>query len=265
MAKIGNYNVKKKIGEGGFGRVFQAEHILLGTDACLKQNIRATEADADLLMYESKLIWKLEDYHSIPKVKDFYRTDKDEAVMVMSFIDGSTLEDIVQKKGALHPEDASWIMERLLGALYFIHSYGVVHTDIKPQNVFVEPNKRDIKLIDFGLASYKPKSTTLPVGFSPKYAAPELMLGKPPIPETDYYGAGIVMLRALGGDVSKKSFRPDTPKEIVEFCNKLLLYDPLQRPRWENGILIQELSEVRQQVFGRRHADSDKHVKGGKD
>tara|TARA_Y100000310_G_scaffold265423_1_gene276457 strand:- start:205 stop:1002 length:798 start_codon:yes stop_codon:yes gene_type:complete len=263
MASIGNYKIKKQIGEGGFGRVYEAEHKILKEKACIKQNIRGDPEEAALLMYEAKLLWNLDEYHSIPAVKDFFQLDEDSAVIIMKHIEGKTLEELVESKGALHPEDASWIGERLLGALYYAHSHGVIHTDVKPENVFVEPKKRDIKLIDFGMASFKPTSKTRPIGYSPKYAAPELVRGQPPIPETDLYGAGIVMLRALGGDVAKKSFRSDTPEEIVEFCNKLLLYDPRERPNWHSENLIESLSDIRQKVFGRRHLDDKKKLKGG--
>ncbi len=259
MDRIGHYKIMKGIGEGGFGAVYQAEHTLLGTTACLKRNLNKSPTDVDFLRYEAQLLWKLDEYHSIPSVKDFLELDKNNAVMVMKYIDGKTLEDVVVDKGPLHPEDACWITERLLGALYYSHYNGVVHSDVKPQNVFVEPAKHDIKLIDFGLASYKPKSSTKPFGYSPKYAAPELTLGEPPIPETDLYGAGIVMLRALGGDVAKKEFRKDTPSQLVDFCTGLLRYDPRDRPHWEKDNPLEMLGTIRQKVFGRRHIS----VKGG--
>ncbi|MDO8516898.1 MAG: serine/threonine-protein kinase [Nanoarchaeota archaeon] len=262
MATIGNYRVLTQIGEGGFGRVFQAEHLVLGEKACLKQNINSSVEDVELLKHEVKLLWNLDEYHSIPSVKDFIQLDRTNAVLVMKYIDGKTLEDIVEKKGPLYPEDACWITERLLGALFYAHCYGTIHSDVKPQNVFVEPRKHDIKLIDFGLASYKPGSHTKPAGYTPKYAAPELVNGNPPIPQTDLYGVGMVMLRALGGDIAKKSFRSDTPEEITEFCNELLRYNPLERPSWEKNNPLERLANVREKVFGRRHSSDDK-LKGG--
>ncbi|MEI6731088.1 MAG: serine/threonine-protein kinase [archaeon] len=265
MTTLGNYKILKQIGEGGFGRVYQAEHIILGARACIKQNKEASKLAVGLLEHEAKLLWELYEYHSIPGIKDFIKINDESAFLVTSYIDGRTLEEIVSKKGAIHPEDSCWITERLLGALYYIHSNGVVHSDVKPENLFVEPKKRDIKLIDFGLATYKPTSVTKPAGYTPKYAAPELMAGNTPIPESDIYGAGIIMLRALGGDVAKKSFRPDTPKEIVEFCQSLLRYNFRERPTWEKDNPLTTLSDIREKVFGRRHIDDAalKELKGG--
>ena len=265
MGRIGNYEIEKEIGQGGFGRVFQARHIYLGEKACIKQNIRASEEDVNILKHEAKLLWTLDEYHSIPSIKDFYTIDRENAIMIMKYIDGKNLETIINKHDALHPEEVCWITERLLGALYYAHCNGVIHSDVKPQNIFVEPKKRDIKLIDFGLASYNPTSATKPKGFTPAYAAPELVMGNPPLPETDIYGVGIVMLYALGGDVQKKEFRSDTPKEIVDFCNRFLVYDVRDRPSWEKENLIETLSDIREKVFGRRHMGTPVNipVKGG--
>jgi len=266
MSKIGNYIITGKIGEGGFGKVYAAEHEILGTKVCVKRNTFPSEEDVELLKYEARLLWQLDEHHSIPAIKDFFLLDEENAAMVLKFIEGKTLEELVDKKGPIHPEDASWITERLLGALYYIHCHGVVHTDVKPQNVFIEPRKRDIKLIDFGLASFKPTSATKPLGYTPKYAAPELIIKNPPTPETDLYGVGMVMLRALGGDINKRAFRDDTPEELVDFGNKLLLYDPKERPNWDKENLIETLSDIREKVFGRRHCGTPpklKAVKGG--
>jgi len=253
MTLIGNYKILKGIGEGGFGAVFQAQHRILGTKACIKRNIRKEEEDVALLRYEAQLLWGLDEYHSIPSVKDFIEIDAKNAALVMRYIDGQTLEDHVATKGPIHPEDVCWIVERLLGALYYAHYQGVVHTDVKPHNVFVETQKRDIKLIDFGLATYRPTSATKPLGYSPLYAAPEIINGNPPVPETDLYGMGMTMIRALGGDIAKKSFRADTPKEIVQFCSELVRHDLRDRPSWDKEDLIARLSDIRQSVFGRRH------------
>jgi serine/threonine protein kinase len=252
MTTIGNYRIIAKIGEGGFGRIFQAEHVILDEKACIKQNINASPHDADLLRKEAKLLWRLSEHHSIPGCKDLIQLGKHDYAMVMDYIDGKTLDTIVKENGRLHPEDASWITERLLGALHYCNYNGVIHSDVKPENIFIEPKKHDIKLIDFGLAAYRPSSSTRPLGYTPQYAAPELLLGSPPVPETDIYGAGIIMLYALGGDLNTKALPTDTPERLKEFCTGLLQYDSAARPRWEQDI-VQQLSDIRLEVFGRRH------------
>ena len=250
--RLDQYRIVREIGEGGFGRVFQAEHKLLGEYACLKQNRERNPEHVELLRREAKVIWRLYEHHSIPSAKDFFIVEEDSAVLVTSYIDGETLEGIVKRNGRLHPEDASWMAERLLGALHYCHYNGVIHSDVKPQNLFVEEKKHDIKLIDFGLSVYRPTHATTPTGNTPLYAAPELTLGKPPLPQTDLYGAGIVLLYALGGDVLSKSFPPDTPRELADFGKRLLRYDPQERPCWDEN-LIETISDIRLRSFGRRH------------
>jgi serine/threonine-protein kinase len=255
MGIVGNYRITKKIAEGGFAVIYQAEHLALEELACIKQTLKPTREYVELLRQEAKILWKLDEHHSIPHAKDFTVLDDGSAIMVMSYIDGTTLEDLVQnvKLGA---EDACWITERLLDALYYCHYNGVVHSDIKPGNLIVEPKKHDIKLIDFGLSVYRPSKNTRPVGYTAVFVAPELLQEKPPIPETDLYGAGICMLYMLGGDPVQKTLPSSTPKELDNFCSSLLRYDPMQRPNWENANPIEMLSQIRQKVFGRKHTDA---------
>jgi serine/threonine-protein kinase len=257
MATVGNYRIKKLINEGGFANIYQAEHVLLEELACLKQCKRTDSADHnELLRQEAKLLWKLSEHHSIPHAKDFLRAPDRSYVMVMDYIDGQSLDSMIPKGQRMHPEDACWITERLLSGLYYCHYMGVIHSDVKPGNVIVEAHKHDIKLIDFGLSVYKPTSSTKPVGYTEAYVAPELLNGGTPIPETDLYGAGIVMLYALGGDTFTKEFPKDTPVPIKDFCNALLRYNPVERPNWEKADLVKSISDIRQEVFGRRHTSA---------
>jgi serine/threonine protein kinase len=254
MNDIGPYKPIKQINEGGFGTIWQVEHKTLEELACAKINRNRTQLDAELLKMEAKLLWRLSDYHSIPSTKDLIKVDENQYALIMNYIEGQALGKLVEEKGPLHPEDASWIIERLLGAVNYINYNGIVHCDIKPENVIVEAKKRDIKLIDFGLSSYMPKHLTTPIGYTPRYAAPELMQGKPPLPETDLYGVGITMLYALGGNVETKSLPAGVPGALKDFCEQLIRYDPLQRPRWEKEDIIARLSDIREKAFGRRHA-----------
>jgi serine/threonine protein kinase len=256
MATIGNYKILKMISEGGFARIYQAEHTVLEELACIKQCKISTEEYTELLRQEAKILWKLNDHHSIPTVKDFFKTKDGGGLMVMNYIDGMSLQDIIPKNTRMHYEDTCWITERLLEAVYYCHYNGVIHGDIKPGNLIVEAKKHDIKLIDFGLAITNPNRKSKPIGFTEAFAAPELLEGKPPIPETDLYGVGITMLYALGGNPIIKSIPDDVPSQIQDFCNALLRYDPMERPSWEKDNLVQRLSDVRQQVFGRRRTEA---------
>ncbi|MBI5698139.1 MAG: serine/threonine protein kinase [Thaumarchaeota archaeon] len=255
MGQIGNYKIGKMIAEGGFARIFQVEHVLLEELACMKQPVKNSDDYNDLLRQEAKILWKLNEHHSVPHTKDFIRLDNGYCIMVMDYIDGKTLDGMIPDGHKMHPEDVCWITERLLDALRYCHYSGVVHGDVKPGNIIVEEKKHDIKLIDFGLSLYKPKSGARPLGFTEAYVAPEILEGKTPVPETDLFGVGLVMLYALGGNIFTKQLPDNVPEPIKRFCSSLLRYDPMQRPNWEKGDLVKALSDVRQDVFGRRRTE----------
>lgn len=262
ITHIGNYKLVSKIREGGFGRVFQGEHLILKEKACIKQNKIETPEAVELLKNEAKILWNLDGHHSIPYVKEFIKINNTNAALISSYIEGKTVEDIVKENCSINPEEACRIAERLFGALYYLHRYGIIHGDIKPGNVFYEPEKYDVKLIDFGAAVYQPKKNSRAKWATIEYAPPEILRGDPPIPQTDFYGVGIVLMTALGGDAVTKEFIDNTPKQLEEFCNQLLEYNPLDRPSWEEDNPMTKLSDIRLRVFGRRHV-SDKVLKGG--
>lgn len=262
MTKIGNYKVVREIGEGGFGRTYEARHILLDEKACLKQNLNLSKEDAELLRQEAKLLWNVH-HHSLPGMRDFFRIPDGSYIMAMSFIEGKTLEQSVKKHKAIHPEDVCWITQRTLNALYYLHSYGIVHGDVKPPNLIVQPKVHNAILVDYGLSSLAPKRFTKALGYTEVFAAPEITKGKPPLPESDLYGLGLTMIYALGGDPIAKSLPNHVPDPLQDFCNDLVRYNPLDRTSWEKEDLVKRISDVRFEVFGRRHS-SDKVEKNKK-
>jgi serine/threonine protein kinase len=251
MATIGSYQVVRQIGEGGFAYTYEARHVLLDEKACLKQCINISVDDAALLRNEAKLLWNVHHY-ALPAMRDYFITPDGSHVMAMSFIEGKTLEAAVKKHTAIHPEDVCWMSQRLLNALHYLHSLGIVHGDVKPPNVIVQPQMHNAVLVDYGLASIRPKATTKPVGFTQLFAAPEILQGKPPLPESDLYSLGLTMLYAMGGDIVARVHAPSVPAQLQGFCNDLLRQDPLARPNWGTQDLVARLSDVRLELFGRR-------------
>lgn len=258
MTTIGQYEVVRRIGEGGFARTYEARHVVLGKKACLKQNLNVTPDDVAIMKEEARLLWDL-NHHSLPAVKDFIECGDGSYVLAMTFVDGKNLEEIVRKHKAIHPEDVCWIGQRLLNALHYLHANGVVHSDVKPQNVIVQPKVHNAVLVDYGLSVRRPDRSTRPKGFTEAFAAPELLASKPPIPESDLYGFGITMLYALGGDFTAKRFPPKVPAPVQDYFAQFLRYDPVERPNWEDD-LVRRLSDVRLEAFGRRHSGGVKNV-----
>ena len=254
MVRLGNYDIEKQIGEGGFGRTYLGRHILNPRiKACLKQNLNISPEDEKLLMAEAQLMAKV-NHHSLATFRDIYKSDDGSLVLVMSFVEGRTLDKIIEKHKAIHPEEVSWIAQRSLNALHYLHSEGIIHGDVKPSNIMVQPKKHNAVLIDYGLACIKPSSDSKAVGYTAVFAAPEITESKPPIPESDLYALGLTMLYAMGGDPLTKSYPDYVPKPLQDFCNELVRYNPVDRPNWKKVDLVRRLSDVRLESFGRRNS-----------
>jgi len=257
MATIGNYKVIKQIGEGGFARTYLAEHAVLGAKACLKQNLVISPEDEEMLLREARLLWRVH-HHSLPTVRDFIRLADGSYVMAMTFVEGKELAQIVEQDypGGIDPEHVCWMARRLLTALQYLHYHGIIHGDIQPQNIIVQVREHNAVLVDYGLATFRPRAGTSTVGYTVAFAAPEQVDGKPPIPETDLYCLGATLFFALSGKLAGAPYPERVPVKLREFVNRLIVRDPLRRPR-AAGDLVKPLSELRLELFGRASTPED--------
>ena len=252
-ATLGSYTILEQIGEEGFARTYKAEHIHLPIDACLKQNINLTKADRTLLEQEATLLADI-NHISLPSFRDFYEAADSSVILAMSFVDGKNFQRSIEKHKAIEPESIAWIGQRLLNALCYLHHRGIVHGDIKPNNIIVRPKDHNALLVDFGLSSIKPTAKTKAAGYTPGFVAPEILEGKPPIPESDLYSLSLTMMYALGGDPIAKTMPEYVPKQLQDFYLQLAKHKALERPNWEKVDLVAKLSDVRLEAFGRRHS-----------
>ncbi|MFA7662538.1 MAG: serine/threonine-protein kinase [Patescibacteria group bacterium] len=255
--RIGNYYILKQIGEGGFARTYLAEHTILKQMACLKQNINLSKEDTALLIQEATLLWEIH-HHSLPSLRDFIDCGDGSFAMIMSYISGKDLFKIKEEDYAqgISPEHVCWMTQRCLGGLRYLHHHGVVHNDVKPHNMIVQPREHNVFMVDYGLSTLRPDRYTKCPGYTPAFAAPEQIQGKPPIPETDIFGLGLTMIYALGGDIGTKQMPSSVPKQLQEYFLRMVKYDPLSRPR--NAIeLTDELLALRKKLFGRTSSGED--------
>ncbi len=248
---FGHYELVRAIGEGGFSRTYEARHIYLDERACLKQNKHLGEEETARLRREAKLLWDLNHY-SLPALRDFFTTEDDGAVLVMQYIDGEELRATLCEHDALAPETLCWILQRLLNALYYLHGAGVVHGDIKPANIILQPQTHNAVLVDLGQAAIRPKAVSKATGYTMVYAAPELLAGKPPLPASDLYSLALTALTALGGDPHRRTFPRSVPHPLKAYLAQFFDPDPLKRPDWEQTDLIRALSDLRFELFERR-------------
>jgi serine/threonine protein kinase len=255
---IGQYRLLEEIAEGGFGKTYKAEHIVTGLPVCIKHASHVSPQDEQLMLEEAKSIWDLRHF-GIPNVRDMFKMDDGSYALVMSYIPGPTLEKVIEKNGnALDPEHVAWITERILNVLRYIHFHGVVHGDMKVQNVIVQPESHTV--VDYGLSMIRPTAKSASKGYTPFFASPEAVRGDPLIPESDFFSLGVTMIAALGGDIERRQVPKSTPEPMCDFISKLIRTDVLARPNWSKENLIDTLRDVREKSFGRK-ASSMKPLK----
>jgi serine/threonine protein kinase len=207
----GRYIIEERVGEGGMGRIFKVRHRDLGKLFALKI-IHATLADQqhirDAFYREARLASRFT-HPNIVSVVDYGIDSHHGAFIVMEYLTGETLADRLARERLVAPKAACDIVLQCAEALHFIHNQGVIHCDIKPENVFLcqsagEMRRNLVRLLDFGLAS-RPSvdaaeivaATT--VAGTPTYLAPERIQAKPPTPASDIYALGVLFYECVTG------------------------------------------------------------------
>lgn len=255
---LGEFRVDEPIAEGGFGKTYKGTHLTVNKPVCIKHCSQISAADAAILIEEAQAMWDLRHY-AIPAVRNMLKLDDGSLALVMSYVEGPTLEQVVEKlakqRKKFDPENAAWILERLLNALSYMHRHGVVHGDIKPQNIIIQPESHTVVMVDFGLAAIKPTRTTGSKGYTDVFAPPEQQRGSPLIPETDFYSLAMTMIYALNGGDADRTQRKQVPAHVPDhfctFLRRMLARDPLARPSWQRENLMESLRAVRKTSFGR--------------
>lgn len=249
---IGPYRILKEVARGGFGTTYKAEHTHLGEFSCIKHCSEMSIASEKILKQETRSIWNLRHY-GIPNMRDLLKLDDGSYALAMSWIEGPTLQQLVERHGRLDPENVAWITERLLNTLTYVHHHGVLHGDIKPQNIIVQEDTHIVVLVDFGLAEVKPTALTGSKGYTELFSPPEQITGKTLVPGSDFYSLGMTMLYALGGGfeaAGRKDVPADLPDPMCGFIKSLIVRDVLDRPKLAEG-LFKAFKQVRRDSFGR--------------
>lgn len=254
---IGSFCKLEQIAEGAFGKTFKGEHIRLGELVCMKDCSNVRPEYYPMLEDEARAMWNLSHYE-IPAIRDLVLSQDGSPVLIMSYVPGDTLEERVRKVVRIRkPEAVTIIAERVLNALMYIHYRDVVHGDLKPQNIIIQPDQHTISLVDFGLSVTKAHAGPSPKGYTPLFAPPEEVSGLQLLPQSDFYSLGMTMIYALnGGDeqlTKAKHVPASTPEPLCEFINKLIVRDLIARPHWSKVNLCEEIEKVRVRSFGRAH------------
>lgn len=207
------YAVRSRLARGGMSTVYLAVDQRLERDVALKvlhPHLAADESFLDRLGREAKAAARLSHPHVVGVLDQ--GNDGHTAYLVMEYIKGHTLRDVINGKGALPPRLALALIDPVVEGLAAAHTAGFIHRDVKPENVLIADDGR-IKIGDFGLARAVTTSTSSGTLMGTvAYVPPEVVLGKSADARSDVYSAGIMLYEMLTG---QQPFDGDVPIQVA--------------------------------------------------
>jgi hypothetical protein len=245
----GSLRILEKVGEGAFGEVFRAWDTELHRQVALKVARSGDGGRDERLVEEGRLLARV-DHPNVVRVHGGAVHDGRSGLW-MEFVDGVTLETSLREGGPLEPAEAASVGRDLGEALAAIHSAGLVHGDVKAQNVMREADGR-VVLMDFGAGS---RTGTIPSELrrtgTPMVTPPEILAGEVPSPRSDVYSLGVLLFLALSGrfpveadtvdelvrkvrageGANLRALRPDVPRALARVVAKATAADPETRYR----------------------------------
>ncbi|HET7791325.1 MAG TPA: serine/threonine-protein kinase [Gemmatimonadales bacterium] len=249
-AVAGRYSLERELGRGGMGIVYLAREVRLDRLVAIKLLPPALAAQAPLrerFLREARMAARL----SHPNIVPIHAVDEagDFVFYVMAFVNGETLSQRVRTRGPLPPAEAARILREVAWALAYAHAEGVVHRDVKPENILLEAGSGRALVADFGIARLTQSSGGTGVGEvlgTPEFMSPEQAAGEAVDGRTDLYALGVVGYFAFsgrlpfdGGNAAAilakhltqapaplASVAPAVPRSLAAAVDKCLVKDP---------------------------------------
>src|SRR5262245_25754390 len=224
------YRIIRKVGEGGMGAVYQAEHALIEKRIALKVLFPELTRRTDLVarfLQEAKAASRI-GHENVIDISDFGQSPEGLVYIAMEFLDGNDLGHLIKTEGPQPWTRARPILMQIAKALRAAHEHGIIHRDMKPENVFLiqrEARPDFVKVLDFGIAKVvspdadTPRLTQAGMIFgTPEYMSPEQAQGQTPDHRVDIYAVGCLMYHLLTGEVPFKadSFMAILTKHMME-------------------------------------------------
>lgn len=215
----GKYHLDKRLGQGGMGVVYRARHSYLKTLHAIKVIL------PDLVGNDPQLVTRFRQealaaaairHQNVVSVSDYGVANGTMPFLVMEYVEGESLHDLLAREQKLSPERALELMSAICAGVGAAHHQGIVHRDLKPLNVMICKDKKRmseaVKILDFGLAKIKSgellgsfiQAQTTGLMGSPYYMAPEQWEDKEPDARADVYSLGVMLFQMLAGDVPFK-------------------------------------------------------------
>jgi len=235
---LDKYELLERVGQGGMAIVYR------GIDRSLKRTVAIKVLHKHLADYqeardrferEAQAVAKLR-HENILEIFDYAAKENEEAYIVTEFIDGQTLKQFVTERPIAFPEIGAMIMLQVCRALAHAHAGGILHRDVKPENIMIRSDGI-VKLMDFGISHMVDLERLTVTGQllgSPAYMAPEHVEGRPLDFRTDVFAAGIVLYQLC---VGKLPFEGKNPHEVLKRIAECRFVDPRQaNPRIGNRL-----------------------------
>jgi len=230
----GRYRIERLLGSGGMGSVYRAEHVLMRKACAVKVLHREmTQVKEVVARFEREAVAAARiDHPNVAAATDFGQLENGSFYLVLEFIEGKSLSQLIADVGSLPEERALIITRQIADALAAAHGAGIVHRDLKPDNVMliIKDGAADfVKVLDFGIAKVKieepgPDQQALTrlntVMGTPEYMSPEQARGEPVDHRADLYTAGIILYEMLAAT------SPFRHEEFVVVLTKKLTEDP---------------------------------------
>jgi len=201
QALAGRYSIDRELGRGGMGIVYLAREVHLDRMVAIKllppEKASANASLRERFLYEARLAAKL----SHPNIIPIHSVDEVDGFVfyVMSYVDGETLTHRVRTRGPLSVSESARMLREVAWALGHAHSQGLVHCDVKPDNILLESGSGRVLVTDFGIAAAAGAASESGVAGTPEFMSPEQALGQPMDARSDLYALGATAFYTLSG------------------------------------------------------------------
>jgi serine/threonine-protein kinase len=264
------YRLIRQIGSGGMAEVYLAYDEILEREVAFKVLDRKYAENKEAIerfRREARNAASLSHDPNIVSIHDRGHTEDGTYYIVMEHMEGGTLEDLIEREGPLPPQRATEVALQVAKALSVAHGKGIVHRDIKPQNILLS-RSGEAKVADFGIARAASATTMTQAGSvmgTVHYISPEQALGEPATPRSDLYSLGVVLYEMLTGELpydaetpagvvmkhvgglsrSPKEVTSKVPEELDAITARLLFKDP--EDRYPDGsALVEDLERAKE-------------------